>query len=451
MGIPGGVKYGASLAALICAVAGLGTAAQAAGFAVREQSTYFQGMSFAGSAAGEELSSMFWNSAAAAAAPGINSETHVALVVPHTEVTSTGTSVLDGGLGLNTESGQIGDPTAVPASYFNYQVNDKLFFGLAINSPFGFATKPENQDFAGTPIANSSKIFSVDFNPTVAYKISPELTIGVGAQILYADLKLNSTNSETLTTIATRGAITSSGRRTEADDVGIGATAGVLWTPAPGTTLGLGYRSQISLEGKGTCSGLGLSNLATAPTGNPLGCLNGASVTADLTLPDLVTASFRQRLTDKFTLLGTIEWTNWSVVGAEAEFKNNAGQVVDVFPLNYEDSWFFSLGGEYKWSRDTTFRAGVAFETSPITTETRNVSLPDNDRIWLSAGVTQRLTDRITIDLAYSHLFMKDASIRTDSSLGTLIVAEATGDIDIVAASLKYKWGDAEPELEPLK
>ena len=450
MGIPGGVKYGASLAALICAVAGLGTAAQAAGFAVREQSTYFQGMSFAGSAAGEELSSMFWNSAAAAAAPGINSETHVALVVPHTEVTSTGTSVLDGGLGLNTESGQIGDPTAVPASYFNYQVNDKLFFGLAINSPFGFATKPENQDFAGTPIANSSKIFSVDFNPTVAYKISPELTIGVGAQILYADLTLNSSNSQALTGAVT--GIRSSGRRTEADDVGIGATAGVLWTPAPGTTLGLGYRSQISLEGKGTCSGLGLSNLATASSGgNPLGCLRGANVTADLTLPDLVTASFRQRLTDKFTLLGTIEWTNWSVVGAEAEFKNNAGQVVDVFPLNYEDSWFFSLGGEYKWSGDTTFRAGVAFETSPITTETRNVSLPDNDRIWLSAGVTQRLTDRITIDLAYSHLFMKDAAIRTDSSFGTLIVAEATGDIDIVAASLKYKWGDAEPELEPLK
>jgi len=458
MGIRGGVKYGASLAAMVCALAALGTEAHAGAFAVREQSAYFQGMSFAGSAAGDELSSMFWNSAAAAAAPGMNSETHVALVVPHTEVTSTGTSALDAplpfGFGRDTDSGDIGDPAAVPASYFNYQINDKLFVGMAINGQYGFTTKPDNENFAGTPIAATSSIFSINFNPTVAYKISPELTIGVGAQILYADLRLRSSgtialdldqNPNTPRTLVP-------GRTTEADDVGFGATAGVIWQPAPGTSLGLGYRSRIELEGKGTCTGFGLSNIAAGQQGgNAAGCLTGANVTADLTLPDLVTASFRQRIDDKFTLLGTVEWTNWSIVGAQAEFKNDAGQVVDIFPLNYEDGWFFSLGGEYKWTPDTTLRAGIGYELSPIQDEDRNVSLPDNDRFWLSFGATHRLTDKITIDLAYTHLFVKDASIRTTSTLGTLIEAESSGDIDIIAASFKYKWGDAEPALEPLK
>src|SRR5215207_3903500 len=42
----------------------LGTAAQAGGFFIHEQSTYFQGTSFAGAAAGgPALSSMFWNPA----------------------------------------------------------------------------------------------------------------------------------------------------------------------------------------------------------------------------------------------------------------------------------------------------------------------------------------------------------------------------------------------------
>jgi long-chain fatty acid transport protein len=452
MGIPGGVKYGASLAALACAIAAIGTQAQAGAFAVREQSAYFQGMSFAGAAAGQELSSMFWNSAAAAAAPGMNSETHVALVVPHTEVESTGTSLLDGALGLDTKSGQIGDPTPVPASYFNYQINEKLFVGMAINGQYGFTTKAENADFAGTPIATTSKIFSINFNPTVAYKISPELTIGVGAQILYADLALTSTNSEGVTAAATRGAIVSSGRRTEADDWGFGGTAGILWQPAPGTSIGVGYRSQIELEGKGTCTGFGLSNIAAGQIGgNATGCLVGANVEADLTLPDLVTASFRQRLNDQWTVLGTVEWQNWSVVGERAEFKNAAGQTVDVFPLDYDDGWFFSLGGEYKYSPDWTFRAGLGYELSPISDEVRNVSLPDNDRIWLSFGASHRLTEKITIDLAYTHLFVKDAPVKTASALGTLIEAEATGDIDILAASFKYHWGEREPELEPLK
>jgi long-chain fatty acid transport protein len=456
MRVSGGLKYGVCLAALGCAAMALSSEARAGAFAVREQSAYFQGMAFAGSAAGDSLSSMFWNSAAAAAAPGFNSESHVAVVVPHTEITSSGTSLLDGVIGLDEKSGSIGDPTVVPASYYNYQLNDRLYLGMAINGSFGFTTKPENLDFAGTPIATTSRIFTIDFNPTVAYKLTPALTVGIGAQILYADLRLRSSNSEAVTNLATAGAITSAGRTTEADDWGFGATAGVIWQPREGTSIGVGYRSQIELEGKGTCRGLGLSNLATAELGgNPTGCLTGTRVTADLTLPDEVTGSFRQRLSDRLTLLGTVEWTNWSAVGDRADFKNGAGQIVDTFPLGYDDGWFFSAGLEYVWSPSTTVRGGLGYEISPISDEVRNVALPDNDRIWLSVGASTKLTERLSADIAYTHLFVKDASIHTAANIGgnavTLLDAEAEGDIDIFAASIKYKWGGGEPALEPLK
>ncbi|HEY7644367.1 MAG TPA: outer membrane protein transport protein, partial [Hyphomicrobiales bacterium] len=333
-----------SIVALAAAAGATATSANAGAFAVREQSAYYQGMSFAGSAVGDELSSMFWNSAAAAAAPGMNTETHVTLVIPHAEIEATGGALVDV-FGLDRDSGSIGDPTAVPASYANYQVSDRLFLGLAINGQYGFTTKPENPDFAGTPIATTSKIFSINFNPTVAYKVSPELTIGVGAQIMYADLRLRSSNSEAITGTLTGGQIISGGRTTEADDVGFGATAGVMWKPLPGTTIGIGYRSAIELEGKGTCTGFGLSNLAAGPFGAE--CLVGVGVTADLTLPDMVTASIRQRVDERWTVLGTVEWTNWSRVGSEAEFKDSDGNVVDVFPLGYDDGWFFSVGAEY--------------------------------------------------------------------------------------------------------
>ncbi|MBX2806803.1 MAG: transporter, partial [Hyphomicrobiales bacterium] len=51
--------------------------ANAGAFAVREQSAYYQGMSFAGAGTGDTLSSMYWNSAAAAAVEGFNTETHM--------------------------------------------------------------------------------------------------------------------------------------------------------------------------------------------------------------------------------------------------------------------------------------------------------------------------------------------------------------------------------------
>ncbi|WP_170937262.1 MULTISPECIES: outer membrane protein transport protein [Rhodomicrobium] len=436
-GVGAATLFGASLAAI--------TAAQAGAFAVREQSAYFQGMAFAGAAAGDALSSMFWNSAAAAAAPGINSETHISLVVPQSNIEATGGALVS--LGFGRDSGDIGDPTAVPASYVNYQLSDRLYFGLATNSQFGFTTKPDNLNFAGTPIATTSEIFSINFNPNLAYKLTPELTVGVGAQIMYASVRLRSSAVD-LNGPAAGGAFP--GRTDDVDDWAFGATAGVIWQPAPGTSIGVGYRSAIEVTGEGTCTGAGLSNLAA---GAPGGCAvpGGVNVSSELTLPDMVTGSIRQRLDDRFTLLGTVEWTNWSRVGEKAEFKNDAGQVVDVFPLGYDDGWFFSAGLEYAWTPDTTLRMGLGYELSPISDDIRNVSLPDNDRVWLSFGASTKLTDNASIDLAYTHLFVKDAPIETVSSGTTLLVAESSGDIDIISASFKYHWGGAEPELEPLK
>jgi long-chain fatty acid transport protein len=110
------------------------------------------------------------------------------------------------------------------------------------------------------------------------------------------------------------------------------------------------------------------------------------------------------------------------------------------------------LGAEYAYSPDTTLRAGVGYEWSPISDDVRNVSLPDNDRVWLSVGMTTKLTERASIDLAYTHLFVKDAPINVSNAAGQLLLsAEAEGDVDIIAASFKYKWGGGEPELEPLK
>ena len=80
----------AHLCAAIAAFSGASliamAAAQAGGFAVREQSAYYQGMSFAGAGAGDTLSSMFWNSAAAASVDGFNTESHASVVFPGRQI-----------------------------------------------------------------------------------------------------------------------------------------------------------------------------------------------------------------------------------------------------------------------------------------------------------------------------------------------------------------------------
>jgi long-chain fatty acid transport protein len=431
--------------------AGLGaaTGAKAGAFAVHEQSAYFQGMSFAGAAAGGELSSMFWNSAAAAAVAGVNSESSYTLVIPDSSIDCD--KGLAGGLfcnvGLPRSSGDIGDPTVIPASYMNYQLTDRLFLGLALNSPFGFVTKPDNTNWAGSPIGVTSKVFSLDVNPTLAYKLTPELTIGAGVQVEYIKIRLRS-GPFALPTPA--GAIPFSGREVKVDDVGVGATAGMIWQPRAGTTIGVGYRSPIDFDTDGTCKGSGLTTLLAQ--GAPAPCdIGGRGVHASATLPETVTLSLRQSLTERLAVLGTVEWTNWSRLGT-LHIKNDAGATVDELPLNYNDGWFYSIGAEYLYNPRTTLRAGVAWENSPITDANRLPLLPDNDRLWLSVGASYKYSDKLSFDFAYSHLFLDDADMNVAAQgVGTLFAGSADNSIDIVSAGFKYKLGGPQEELEPYK
>jgi long-chain fatty acid transport protein len=427
MGIPGGMKYGASLAALVCAVAGLGSDAHAGAFAVREQSAYYQGMSFAGAGTGDTLSGMYWNSAAAAAAPGMNTETHVSVILPDSEITATGGAALP----LGAQSGDIADPALVPASYANYQVNDRLYLGLAMNSGFGLVTKPDNEDWAGSVLAITSDVFTINVNPTIAYKLTPELTVGVGVQVEYLNVRLRNDARP----------LGGDARNAELDDIGIGATAGATWTPVQGTTLGIGWRSAVEFDLEGDYNA---------------GDFTSNNAQANLTLPDIVTIGLRQRLTERLDLLVGYEWTNWSKVGTIPVNAN--GIVPEELRLEYDDGHFVSAGLEFDYSPATTFRFGVAWEKSPISDKERNVLLPDSDRIWLSVGATHKFSEKISVDVGYTHIFADDAPIcraldgqPCGVGPGVLLEAEGEASVNIISASFKYKWGGAEPELEPLK
>jgi long-chain fatty acid transport protein len=432
------LRYGVSLAALIGTALLSVSTAQAGGFGIREQSTYYQGMSFAGEAAGNDLSSMFWNPAAAAAVNGFNSSSNVTVIAVDTDMHTEGGILANF---MDHSSGSISDPGVVPASYYNYQVNDRLFLGLAINSPFSFATKPDNIDWAGSPFATTSKVFSLNLNPTIAYKLTPTLTVGAGLQVEYFDVTLKSGPNPLAGGLMP-------GRTVEGDDWGIGATAGLIWQPTTGTQIGLGYRSAVDITLDGTCKGYGLSN-TLVPGGS---CLNNPNIKADLTLPDIVSLGLRQSLTRDLTFMGTVEWTRWSSLGTVMINSDASGAPVDAFPLNYEDGWFFSGGLEYTYDPNNTFRFGIGWEKSPITDQERRVSLPDADRLWLSVGASHKLTERASIDLAYTHIMVDDASIcETEATNCGYLKAESESKVNIVSAAFKYKWGGATQELEPLK
>ena len=437
-----GCGIGASLAAAVDANAG--------GFAIREQSAYGQGTSFAGIAAGGDLSGMFWNPAVMTQFAGMQSSSTFTGIFPTVDHTVSPTSTL-AILGTAPNSGVA---ALVPGSYFSYQLNPSLWLGMSINAPFGLSvTFPDA--WAGRNYAGSTTLQTYNATPSVAYRINDWISIGAGLQIEYAradlatGLPVNGLGVPGLAALGNQLDIAGNGW-------GFGFTAGVTLTPTPTTTIGLGWRSAINQKIEGDLF------LPPGPAFTPAFGSTPGSVSTTLNLPDIVTASLRQRISPQWTVLGTIEWSNWSRIGTST-VEQASGAPATVLgnairlPFQYDDGWFFAAGAEYMWDERATVRAGVAYEISPITDDVRTPRLPDNDRFWLSVGMSYKITPKIVADFAYSHIFVKDTPINISAASGNpwfnpaapiTYIGSTDAHIDIVSIGIKYRWDDPAPPMK---
>lgn len=428
-----------ALAAVSCAALVVATGTSLAGsFAIREQSATGQGMSFAGMAAGGGgLSSMFWNPATITMKPGFQAEFHASVVFPDAKINpdlvTLGTVAALGGTPVS--SGNIGQVALVPASYGSYQVNDRVWLGLGFNSPFGFITKAE-PNWAGQIYGRSSKAFSINATPTIGYKVNDWLSVGAGLQIQYLDVNLRravpALGTSGIAALASAVSARAATGGLEGDGWGVGYTLGATLTPWAGTEIGIGFRSSVRTELEGNAyPALGV----TVP------------VKAAVNLPETVSIGVSQRINEQWKVLAGAEWTNWSRLNIVPVVNTLSGAPLTALPFQYEDGWFVSVGAEYAWSPNLTLRAGLGYEWSPISDRTRDVRIPDNDRLWASIGATYQWNDKLAFDVGYTHIFVKDTPIRVvqGSNLnwsGLNFVGNTKPSVDIVSVALKYRWDE---------
>ena len=425
------------------------TAANAGGLAVREQSAYGQGSSYAGVAAGGALSSMFWNPATMTQVPGMQSESVVSGILGSATNTPTGGTYAGVPFSLGG-TGNIANAALVPPSYYSWQFSDKLWLGLSINSPFGLSeTFPDN--WAGRVFAAGGEYLkTLNFAPSVAYKLNDWLSVGVGLQVQYASASFTQ-GIPGLPGLTQQAGVSGAG-------YGYGFTAGLTLTPTPSTTIGLGYRSAINQKINGTL--VLPATIGGFPATPPFGSTPG-SVNTTVNLPDVVSLGLRQKLSMQWTALGTVEWTNWSRIGTSNVLQPSGAPATIartpvVIPFQYQDGWFYSLGAEYQWNPQLALRAGIGFEKSPVTDTVRGPAIPDDDRTWLSVGGTYKYSDKLKFDLAYSHIFVKDAPINITNASnpffaiggGTTYTGSVDSHIDIISVAMHYRWDDPAPAPE---
>lgn len=382
--------------------------AAAAGFALKEQSAKAQGNSFAGATAGaEDVTYMFFNPAGLTRHDESQAAVVLSYIAPSSEyVTKDG----------SPETGDGGVSAVLPAAYLMWSMSPELKLALGINAPFGLKTEyPLGWD--GDLYAVESELKTVNLNPSLAYKVNETLSVGVGLQIQH---------SEALLSQDANGANILG--EMEGDGWGYGVTFGLLMEPSDTTRFGLGYRSQI----KTTLEGDIAVNGTTVDT-----------VEADLTTPDQVTAGFYHDVSDTFAVMGEVAWTNWSTFD-EYRIISSSGSYDSTVPQDWENVWFLAVGATWRPNENMAIRGGIGYDQSPVPDDRRTPRIPDEDRTWVSLGLSYSISPSFSIDAGYTHIFVKDPIVDlppgyTDPALPAF-QADYEATVDILVLQAKFKF-----------
>jgi long-chain fatty acid transport protein len=333
---------------------------------------------------------------------------------------------------LGDSGGDAGDLGFVPNFYYVTPVNQDLSLGIGLNAPFGLKTEYD-QTWMGRFQAVTSEVKTINLNPSLSYKLNETVLLGIGLSAQYIDAKLTNMVNYSALAGGALGANLQGVADVEGDDYGWGYNLGALFNLG-NTRVGIAYRSEVDYTLEGEVS---FANVPAPMASNPL--LQTGPVTADVTMPASASLSLLHKLSPSVDVLADITWTGWSAFDV-LTVRRTSGTVVSSTNENWQDSWRYSLGVTWHQNAAWTWRAGVAYDETPVEDAYRTPRIPDESRTWIALGGQYRLSGKSALDFGYAYLFVEDASINSAVAGAGTLLGNYDNSVNILSAQYTYAF-----------
>jgi long-chain fatty acid transport protein len=194
-------------------------------------------------------------------------------------------------------------PTWVGSGFMSHQLSDNLTVGVGNFAPFGLATNYESS-FQGRYFGDKSKVKVIAIQPTIAYKLTPELSIGLACSVSQLEGLLSAYSIALTNPVEVNG-----------DDISYGYNFGALWQVNPQTKIGFDYRSETEYSLEGTTELVGTGVVFPAML--------------DISTPATIELSVSHALNPTVNVHGSIGLTQWSVL-EKLVIENGGGAVCPI-------------------------------------------------------------------------------------------------------------------------
>ncbi|MGU9868577.1 MULTISPECIES: long-chain fatty acid transporter FadL [Kluyvera] len=325
--------------------------------------------------------------------------------------------------GKSTNADNIAPTAWVPNMHFVMPINEQFGWGASVTSNYGLATE-FNDNYAAGPFGGTTDLQTINLNLSGAYRLNSSWSFGLGFDAVYAKAKIERTAGDISTVANSMGAgalvgvpsTSSQIAHLKGDEWGYGWNAGILYELDKNNRWGLTYRSEVKIDFDGDYRS------SITPTGNvvlpglgidaPFGT-SGTTIPGSLTLnlPEMWEVSGYNRVDPQWAIHYSIAYTSWSQF-QELKATGSNGQQLFYKEEGFKDAYRIALGTTYYYDKNWTFRTGIAFDDSPVPADNRSISIPDQDRFWLSAGTTYAFNDDASIDFGASYMHGQDVTIK---------------------------------------
>lgn len=432
---------------------------QASGFQLKENSVKATGRAYAGSGAAAGDASVVINNPAAMTLFDSNVvQADIHAIDLSYELDAGGTDAFGTPL-RGGDGGDAGDLAAVPALSAIFPIGDSgLTFGAAVSAPFGLKTEYD-RDWVGRYHAVESDVRIIDLNLALSLDVTDRFSVGAGVILERAEVTLSNAidfGSSVCRPSAATGGLPPPfclpiGGNTygpqqndgfavvEGDDTGIGWTAGLHWRPTDSLSIGLSHRSEIDLELEGDADFTVPANVAPILAVGAPGQFVDTDVVAKLTTPSVTTLSAAWQVNERFALMADVSATDWhSLRVIDIDYASPQPNTTE--PYDWDDTMFYSAGAEFALSDTFTLRGGLAYDETPVPDSTRTPRMPDNDRNWISLGLTWAPSEALEVSAAYTRIIIDDPELDIVSTSGSRLVGGAEGSANVFGVSAQYRF-----------
>jgi len=411
------------------------SSAFAGGYQINEHGARATGMGGAFVARALDGSAMYFNAAGLGFQKGFNVLVGTTLIFPSSTFTGPGAAT--------TEAKMVSQVFYPSNLYASYGVNDQLVVGLGVYNPFGLGTEWD-KDWVGRRLSVKTDLQTFYINPTVAYKINDDLSVGAGVSYVLANAKINY-RVPTYSSLAPPTPAAKDGTAgLEGDGNGISFNVGVIYKPMENLSVGASYRSLVDIEFTGDATFTDMQSLQSF--------FPGGEGKVSLPMPSNLQVGVAYDVIPELTLEVDYQLVGWSAYDkleitlptGPAAPAGLGGQPLQKSPApsikNWKDGSLIRLGGEYKVNEELQLRAGYIRDITPQPTDKMEPMLPDADRNDLSIGAGYKINENLTVDASYLLVLFADRTSTYKPTTTTSFDGTYKSSVNLVSLNIGYQF-----------